>query len=67
MYANRIPFTRDTHKGPKQAETVPKKTKKSIVVESAVVEPAKIDLEPIDLIIEVEAAEIAEEELDANS
>jgi hypothetical protein len=61
MYANRIPFTRDGHKGPVASKTATKKATKPAVVESVVEEPAKIELEPIDLIIEAEAPEVSEE------
>ena len=61
MYANRIPFTRDAHKGPKADKPAPKKASKPVVEESAIAEPAKIEVEPIDLITEVESDEPAEE------
>jgi hypothetical protein len=63
MYAHRIPFTRDTNKGPQPADKPAKKASTKPVAE----EPAKIEDEPIDLIIEPQAEEITEEPTDGNA
>lgn len=63
MYANRIPFTRDGHKGPQPASKPAKKTAAKPVVE----EPAKIEVETVDLITEPQAEEITEEPTDGDN
>jgi hypothetical protein len=67
MYANRIPFTRDSTKGPKAPKKVTKKSTKPVEVESVIEEPAK--LEVIDLVTEpaVELEPVSEEVADGNS
>lgn len=65
MYIHRIPFTRDSHKGPKGPQRAAKST---TATKPLVEEPAKI--ESIDEILEpvVEEAEVSSEEsTDANS
>ena len=62
MYANRIPFTRDGNKGPQPASKPVKKAAPKPVVE----EPAKIEVEPVDLITEPQAEETPEETTDGN-
>jgi hypothetical protein len=64
MYVSRIPFTRDTNKGPQPVGKKSKKATKPVVVESVIEEPAKIEV--IDEI--TEPAEVTSEEpTDANS
>lgn len=64
MYIHRIPFTRDSQKGPKGPE---KAAKKAPAPKPIVEEPAKIEAEPIDLITEPQAEEITEEITDGNN
>jgi hypothetical protein len=63
MYVNKIPFTRDTKKGP-QSVLKGKKT-----ASTPKPEPAKIEVEAesVDLIIEPQAEEITEEPTDGDN
>lgn len=63
MYASRVPFTRDGHKGPKAVAT---KANKATTPKP---EPAKIEVEAeaIDLITEPQAEEIAEDAPDGDN
>lgn len=63
MYSNRIPFTRSEQKGPQAPKRIP-------ASKPAIKEPAKIEVEPVDLLtteVEPEAQETLEETTDGDN
>lgn len=68
MYVKRIPFTRDTNKGPQPVGKKPKKASKPVEAQSVIEEPAKIEvIDEITQPVEIAVEETSEEPTDANS
>lgn len=65
MYAKRIPFTRDTNKGPQPIKKSSKKASKPVVEETVIEEPAKIEV--VDEITEPTPELVIEEETNGES